>query len=376
MSGSPSPEEFRDYLELLRKLLRLRSGQSEAIAEELRSHLESRFAQLTQHGVEPKEAISTALAEFGDAASLAAELSAVSRLRLRRRVMRFTIGSLIATGLIAVAIVSFWPDQSGTWQGHRLHAQQREEQEPRKTGSSQGNDANEATWKILEQSIDVSFSDATIDDALRFLADEKKLQFFVDRRRLKEEEGISTDDTAVSIHLSSIPVEMALRLLLGQHGLTFTLDHGVVIIMTIEEASFAENLHVRIYPVGDLLEKPKPEKKTPAVEADGVVNPAGGRGIGGSGGGIGGGLIGGDPGGLGGSRQEVGPPYDISMLADVIRESINPDSWQDRGGSGFGTIHMFRDTVVIAQTVQNHRKIERFLQELRSAIGRQETTTQ
>ncbi len=362
MSGSPSPEEFRDYLELLRKLLRLRSGQSEAIAEELRSHLESRFAQLTQHGVEPKEAISTALAEFGDAASLAAELSAVSRLRLRRRVMRFTTGSLIVTALAAIAIVSFWPDGNGQSQRPQAGAQS-----PAGVVSEIEADANEATWKILEEPMDVEVIDGTLADFIDFVASEKSLQFYIDRRTL-EENGLDPMEVPVNIRLKNVPVEMVLRLVLQQTDLTYTLDHGVVIITSEEEASRSYSLHVRVYQVGDLVEKSQPRKqKTPSGAPKGAD---GGSGFGGGGLGGGGARI--HP---GAPPAAFGPPYDVESLANVIRECISPDSWEETG-DGNGTIREFRGAFVIAQTVQNHRKIERFLQELRSAIGRQETTTQ
>ena len=72
MIGGMSPEEFQNYLGLLSRLLRLKSTERESIEEELRSHLEERLAALTAEGIEPARAISMALAEFGDAAALAA----------------------------------------------------------------------------------------------------------------------------------------------------------------------------------------------------------------------------------------------------------------------------------------------------------------
>ncbi|MGW8256700.1 MAG: permease prefix domain 1-containing protein, partial [Thermoguttaceae bacterium] len=78
MNAGMSPDEFQNYLGLLSRLLRLKATEREAIAEELRSHLEERVATLTAEGIEPARAISMALAEFGDAAALAAEFTAVS----------------------------------------------------------------------------------------------------------------------------------------------------------------------------------------------------------------------------------------------------------------------------------------------------------
>ena len=87
--------------------------QREAIAEELRGHLEERLAALAAKSVEPQEAVSMALAEFGDAAALAAEFSAISRTQKRRWIMRTTIGSVCATLVAVGAIVSVWPESRG-----------------------------------------------------------------------------------------------------------------------------------------------------------------------------------------------------------------------------------------------------------------------
>ncbi|HZN36792.1 MAG TPA: permease prefix domain 1-containing protein, partial [Pirellulaceae bacterium] len=65
-----SDREFNNYLTLLAGLLRLGEKQRQAIAEELRSHLEDRLEELLASGMTREEAIRRALAEFGDAAGL------------------------------------------------------------------------------------------------------------------------------------------------------------------------------------------------------------------------------------------------------------------------------------------------------------------
>ena len=62
-----SDREFDNYLSLLSGLLRLRGKQRDAIAEELRSHLEDRLEELVAQGVAREAAIQQTLAEFGDA---------------------------------------------------------------------------------------------------------------------------------------------------------------------------------------------------------------------------------------------------------------------------------------------------------------------
>jgi hypothetical protein len=92
--GGISHGEFQNYVGLLGRLLRLRTAQRKAIEDELRAHMEERFAALSSQGIEPEQAISMALAEFGDAAVTnlrsvpAAEFTAISKLQKRRWMMR------------------------------------------------------------------------------------------------------------------------------------------------------------------------------------------------------------------------------------------------------------------------------------------------
>jgi hypothetical protein len=104
-----SPEEFDNYLTLVSSLLRIGGKQRERIARELRTHLDDRLEDLLGRGVPREEAIRQALAEFGDAAGLAADFVSLSRNRKRRWLMRVTTASVAATVLIALGLITFWP---------------------------------------------------------------------------------------------------------------------------------------------------------------------------------------------------------------------------------------------------------------------------
>ena len=63
-----SNEEFENYLALVSRLLRLNRSQREMIRNEMRDHLETRVEEMVDSGVDRKDAIRSALEEFGDAA--------------------------------------------------------------------------------------------------------------------------------------------------------------------------------------------------------------------------------------------------------------------------------------------------------------------
>src|SRR5262245_48679294 len=104
-----SDKEFDNYLTLLSRLLKLGAKQRDAIAGELRCHLEDRLEELLARGVPRDEAVRQALEEFGDATGLAAEFVSLSGNRRKRFLMRLMTASVAAIVLIAAGIFTFWP---------------------------------------------------------------------------------------------------------------------------------------------------------------------------------------------------------------------------------------------------------------------------
>src|SRR5215467_13799809 len=105
-----SDHEFENYLTLISRFLRLSPAQREAIGEELRDHFESRLAELINSGKSHHEAVRLALAEFGDAAGLAADFSHISQARRRRLVMRCTVASVVALAAAVFVAMAVWPE--------------------------------------------------------------------------------------------------------------------------------------------------------------------------------------------------------------------------------------------------------------------------
>ncbi len=105
-------DEFERYLTLLARTLRLSDAQRDAIAAELRDHMEARLGELTLQGVEREEAIETALAEFGDASGLAKDLTRTNpeRIRTRRHFMQTTFGTIAACAAVTFAVMLLVPN--------------------------------------------------------------------------------------------------------------------------------------------------------------------------------------------------------------------------------------------------------------------------
>ena len=102
--------EFDNYLTLLSSVLQLRGEQREAIAGELKAHLEDRLDDLLARGLDRDAAVKIALEEFGDAAGLANNFSLLVRNRRRRWLVKVTSFSTAALVLLALGLIAIWPE--------------------------------------------------------------------------------------------------------------------------------------------------------------------------------------------------------------------------------------------------------------------------
>jgi hypothetical protein len=336
-----SPEEFQNYLGLLGRLLRLKATQCKAIEEELRSHLEERLSALTAEGVEPTRAVSMALAEFGDAAALAAEFTAVSRLYKRRWIMRFSIGSIAASVIAAALIITYWPGGPVQLAQNTAQAQQAEKSKGTDGGlegaivstaihEREKLDANAQTQAKLEQIGELDFTETPLEQVKSYLQEHLNVQFYLDRRVL-DEAGI-TSDTPITFSMKNVPFEMMLRLISKEINATYYLDNGVVIITTPDEAE--QNLETRVYRVDDLILTQSTDKDKGSAD-NGVLKFTG---------------------------------ADYAGLIDVVTTTVKPETWDTVGRPG--SISPYRGTLCISQTAEVHREIKKLLNDLRQSINK------
>jgi hypothetical protein len=154
-----------------------------------------------------------------------------------------------------------------------------------------------------------------------------------------------------------------------------------------------QNLVTKVYLVADLIFVPpnypyrgiRDEKS--ATDSDGFSGGMGGMGGGGMGGGGGffsvpdegtdcqmTGSMGAMGGGMGGMPSPKSPKQLVmEELADTIRRSIAPDSWNGKADSG--TIIYFQDRLVVTQTEAIHKMVEELLTALRAEGALRNTIT-
>jgi uncharacterized membrane protein YgcG len=329
MIGGMSHEEFQNYLGLLSRLLRLGAKERESIEEELLSHLEDRLAALSAKGIEPARAVSMALAEFGDAAALAAEFTAVSRYYKRRWIMRLTIGSIAAGIITAAVLFSYWPGGTAPFTQNMAQAQQGEKIHNVLAAAREKLDANAQTRAKLEKLVDAEFAEAPLTQILDYLSGNIKVQYHLDKKALSEA-GIESN-TPVTFRLKEVPAEMIIRLIFNEIGLAYCLDNGVIIVTTREEAE--NRLETQVYRIDDLIYSPSAAKGKETTDVF--------------------------------AQKQNKVNYD--SLIDLITSTVRPVGWDSVGGPG--SIYPYRGTLVISQTADVHQELQKMLKDLRQSIN-------
>jgi hypothetical protein len=386
-------EPFDAYLAQLCRALSRGVGDSAAVVDELRDHLEERLAELLARGVPRDVAIQTTIDELGDAATLAAEFNTVTRDLRRRWIMRYASLSVAAAVMLLLVTMAFWPETPTAPLAPRATAQEpastketaaakEKEKVAAKAKASSKEENNAKTERLLAGSrTKAEFVETPLKEFLEYFENLSAVQVYVEGKKL-EGFGVTLDST-INLRLSSVRLDMMLELVLRNLELGYYVDDGIVIVTSLED--LLSRTEVRVYNCRDLLELPrlKGRAKTVKPATDPTAAPGGlgpgaapggvGPGPGGTppgapgpmapGGGFGGGLGGFAPGFPGGSIDER-TGEDVELI-DVLRTNINPDSWREQGG--VGEVAEYRGMLVVTHTADVHRRIDQLLEMLRQS---------
>lgn len=393
-----SQQEFENYLALLTRLLKVAPQQREQLAEEFRAHLDDRLEELVAGGMQREKAVHQAIGEFGDAASLAAELAQIAQRRRRRLIMRMSYAGVAALALVGLLVFALWPDGRQV-QGPPAAVAQGGAQEKTETPAAlpkatvrNADKASEAHAKIqaaLDQEVEFSFVDTPLKDFGEFISAHYEIPVIFCRAAL-EDSAISMD-TPVTSTLRGISLRSALRITLGELKLASVIWDEVLQITTPEDAE--SRMVTRVYDCRELLALPSPPGSSrprgiaggggffavqdqPATKAPpaagGAAPSAGGTPLPASGNAEAGGATPGS-GAEGGVKAAKGGEEapkerelsDAENLIHLITTTVEPDTWDEVGGPG--TIAEYKGLLVVSQTWEVHEKVERLLNMLHTA---------
>lgn len=198
----------------------------------------------------------------------------------------------------------------------------------------------------------VEWDDVPFGEVIEWLRDRGEINVVV-RWNVLLEQGID-EDSPVSLRLKGARVATILSETLAQLSQGEELRYiGIGPTLTIStREDLNKKFYVKVYPVNDLLLRIPEFTEAPRVSLE--------QG-GGGGGGPGGGSAGQNPfqgggGGGGGGDEDTRPKSErLNELVELIKETIEPESWRDNGGEG--TIRGLNSVIVVRATLDVHVKL-------------------
>ncbi|MEI8384198.1 MAG: VIT domain-containing protein [Planctomycetota bacterium] len=195
-------------------------------------------------------------------------------------------------------------------------------------------DAEELVRKQIESKlkkvISVQVKKTALGDVLKQISKEIDLRVRIDRHNLHDEGiNLNFDEYDVTVDLPSLPADVALEVLLEQHGLTTIIANECLKIVSRTKSD--EILEARSYSVIGLEDRPQnADGDSPLTWAMGMMGMGGfGGGMGGGsfGGGAGGGSFGGGMGGMGGGMGGGMSGFEVANPAPAANNSSLMESF-------------------------------------------------
>jgi hypothetical protein len=165
----------------------------------------------------------------------------------------------------------------------------------------------------LEQSTDLEFDNQPLSDVMDYIKAKHEIEIQIDTKGLTD--AAMDTQAPVTRNVKGISLRSALRLMLDEFDLTYTLADEVLLITSKERAD--ETTLIRTYPVDDFL-----------------GSASGGEG---------------------------------EKFLEIITTTVDPDSWKPAGGPGTISVSPAAKSLVISQPYARHEKVLELLRALRAA---------
>ncbi len=181
--------------------------------------------------------------------------------------------------------------------------------------------------------ITCNFEDEGLDRVIKSLAEQSQLNITLDPRGL-DEEGIQRTQP-INIALKDVSVPSALKLILEPLNLAVVVEEGVLVVTSKQRAK--GELLVKAYAVADLV------VPLPANPLSNELNP------------------------------DTKPKHNSQALMDLVKTTIQPNTWDEMGGAGSLRFNDATLSLVIRTTANVHQEITELLSQLRKLHDTQVT---
>ena len=229
-------------------------------------------------------------------------------------------------------------------------------------GSDTGeSEINQRVREQLQRSVPVNFEAIALVRVVEFFRGTTGANFFVNWSAL-ENAGVE-QDTPVTLQLSNVPAEQALRLVLEQATLdefnpvAFSVIDGIVQISTAND--LVRTTATNVYDIRDLLVQVPSFNEAPSFDVESALEGGGTEDSGG----------GGDLFGNADSGGQEGPSRDemTNDIMELIRNTVGQaDEWAEFGGE-VSSMRELNGNLIVRTTPANHRELLSLLGQLRES---------
>lgn len=214
---------------------------------------------------------------------------------------------------------------------------------------------NRQVTQKLRDSVPIKFDNSKLVDVVDYLRNTTGLNFFVNWTALQNV-GIERD-TAISLQLSNVPIEQALRLVLQQASAAnelepagFSIIEGVVTIST--ERDLSRTTDIRPYDIRDLLVQVPTFTDAPEFDLRAALTFSEGDGA----------EIFSDS---GQGEETISREELVAQIMSLIRDTVGDAlEWADAGGD-ISSMRELNGNLIVKTTPKNHRLISKLLRQLR-----------
>jgi hypothetical protein len=216
------------------------------------------------------------------------------------------------------------------------------------------------TLKMLNQRLpEVRFVDQPFEQVIDWLAEFTQMNVVV-RWQALEDAGLKKD-TPISLQVKNLRMSQVLWLIMNEAAgseltLAYRASGNLLVISTADD--LGKEVITKVYDVADLL------LRVPQMGQPDYTQNSQGLGQQGQGGGGGQSVFGNNNQNNQQQNQQqnqMGNDMQMEKLLKIIRETIEPDSWQENGGKG--QISTFGNLLIVRNTILVHQRLGGYLTE-------------
>lgn len=182
--------------------------------------------------------------------------------------------------------------------------------------------------ETLQKKVDFGFDEVSVTQVLKSLNAKTGVNFHLTQ---SAELDLLPGDELVTCGVKSVPLNVALSIMLSKYNATYMVQNGIVLIISKEDREKSNYLRTRMFDCRNLISK---------MEANGPSDS---------------------------DAEMLAAKCD--SLMKTVQLTVAPESWQKKDGPGFASIHNLSGILIVRSAEVELRDVENILVDLHARFG-------